>query len=183
LGAALEERGTAEASTGGNVESTVQRDESWKPDPEANALAGTVSRSELQGQDNILVAIFPTKRSGVEFLKENNAWAFVRIGRNPTYVAMYVSNGIQQIKYVAEVKEIVQPEQANLARPLDFYSEPASAEEQAGIDPAKKVVVFEKGSLFELEDPIPFKNKHPQSLTYTTLGELKRAETTDDLIG
>lgn len=183
LSVALEERGKAEPSTGGDDRPTHNVGGSWEPSPNANAIAGTVSRAELDGEDDILVALFPTKRSGVEFLKENNAWAFVRIGRNPTYVAMYVSDGIQQIKYVARVKAIVSPSEANLARPLDFYSDSASDVEQAGFDPAKKVIVFEEGTLYELEDPIPYDNNHPQSLTYLTLGELKNAETTDDLIG
>lgn len=117
----------------------------------------------------------------MDFLKENNAWAFVRIGRDPKFVAMYVSEDVQEVKYVAKVKEIVSPEEADLARPLEFYSEPASETEQAGFHPAKKVVVFEEESLHELEDPIPFESKHPQSLTYTTLGDLKRAQVTDEV--
>jgi hypothetical protein len=42
--------------------------------------------------------------------------------------------------------------------------------------------VFEDESLYELEDPIPFENKWPQSLRYTTLGEFRTAEATDDIL-
>lgn len=153
----------------------------WTPSEGANAVQGTISRNQLSGDDDDLVAVFPSKKSGVPFLKENNAWGFVRIGQNPDYVAMYVSEDVQKVKYVARVKDMVSPENADLARPLDFYSESASEDEQAGFDPSKKVVVFEEGSLYELSDPIPFKNEWIQSLRYTTLGEFKRAESTDDI--
>lgn len=153
----------------------------WEPSEGANAIRGTISREQIEGNDEDLVAVFPSKKSGVSFLKENNARGFVRIGQNPDYVAMYVSEDEQAVKYVAEVKDIVQADNADLARSIDFYSKSASEDEQAGFDSAKKVVVFETGSLYELSDPIPFKNEWIQSLRYTTIGELKRAETTDDI--
>jgi predicted type IV restriction endonuclease len=190
LVAALRERGKAEVSSGSsNVRDTANGDGSlstggdgsWNPGQGANSISGRITRADIPGNDDDLVALFPTKRSGVEFLKENNAWAFVRIGRNPKFVAMYVSEDLQQVKYVARVKEIVPPEEAILARSLDAYYEHASEDAQAGFDPAKKVVVFEEGSLHELEDPIPFEGAHPQSLTYISLGEFKQAEITNDL--
>lgn len=53
-----------------------------------DSISGMTSREDISGSDNGVVAIFPTKRSGVDFLKENNAWGFVRIGRDPQYVVM-----------------------------------------------------------------------------------------------
>lgn len=153
----------------------------WVPSEGANAVQGTISRKQLSGNDDDLVAVFPSKKSGVPFLEENNAWGFVRIGQNPEYVAMYVSEDEQKVKYVAKVKDVVSPENANLARPLEFYNEAASEDEQAGFDPSKKVVVFEDETLYELSDPIPFKNEWIQSLRYTSLGEFKEAEFTDDI--
>lgn len=153
----------------------------WESAEGANAVQGTISRKQLSGDDDDLVAVFPSKKSGIPFLKENNAWGFVRIGQNPKYVAMYVSEDVQKVKYVAKVKKIATPENANLARPLDFYSGSASEDEQAGFDPSKKVVVFEDESLYELSDPIPFKNEWIQSLRYTSLEEFKDAEVTDDI--
>lgn len=153
----------------------------WVPSEGANAVQGTISREQLSGDDDDLVAVFPSKKSGVPFLKENNAWGFVRIGQNPEYVAMYVSEDVQKVKYVAKVKDVVSPENANLARPLDFYNESASEDEQAGFDPSKKVVIFEDETLYELSDPIPFKNEWIQSLRYTRLGDFKNAEVTDDI--
>lgn len=153
-----------------------------KPHPEETAIAGTISRTDISGDDDDSVVIFPSKKSGVEFLKENNAWGFVRIGQTPEFIAMYVSEGVQQVKYVAKIKEIVDPSAADLARPVEAYYESGSEEAQAGFDPDKQVIVFEEDSLYELDDPIPFKNKWPQSLRYTTLGEFKTAKSTEDIL-
>jgi len=153
----------------------------FTPAPDANAVVGTCKRSKIDGDDDTEVAVFPAKPSGEPFLQENNAWAFARIGRTPEYLAIYISDDVRAVKYVAEVAAIVSPEEADLAHPLSFYSEAASDTEQAGFDPDKKVVVFEPGTLYELADPIPYENEYPRSLRYTTLGEFRRAETTDDI--
>ena len=150
--------------------------------PDRNAVVGKITRQDISGPDDASVVVFPTKQSGVEFLKENNAWGFVRIGKEPEYIAMYVSDGIQEVKYVAKVQEIVDPAEADLARPLEAYYESGSDEAQAGFDPDKKVILFAKDSLYELEDPIPFENKWLQSLRYTTLRKLRVAESTDDIL-
>lgn len=150
--------------------------------PLGNAISGSISRRQISGDSEDSVVVFPTKKSGLDFLKENNAWGFVRMGREPDYAAMYVSEDVQEIKYVAKIKEVVPANEADLAREYEFYSEFASDEEQAGFDPGKNVVVFEEGTLKELEDPIPFESKWPQSHRYTTLGKLRDAETTDDVL-
>ncbi|MCL9813966.1 type I restriction enzyme HsdR N-terminal domain-containing protein [Natranaeroarchaeum aerophilus] len=147
-----------------------------------SAITGTLSRNEVDGPSDAEVVVFPTKQSGVDFLKENNAWGFVRIGREPDFAAMYVSGDDQEVKYIARVAEVVSAQDADLARPLEAYSESGSEDAQAGFDPNKKVVVFEENSLYEIEDPIPFENKWPQSLRYTTLGDLRNAKNTDELL-
>jgi hypothetical protein len=74
------------------------------------------------------------------------------------------------------VADIVPPEEADLMRePLDYKYHAKIADD-------KKVVTFEPGSLYELEDPIPYETKYPQGLRYTTLEKLRTAETTDDLL-
>lgn len=151
---------------------------SWDgPQTGANAVQGTLSRQELTGPDDATVAVFPSQTSGVQFLKENNAWGFVGINQNPEYIAMYVSDDIQEVRYVARVKEIVPANEATLARTLESY-----AGEQAEFDANQKVVVFEPGTLYELTDPIPFESRVPYSLRYTELGRLRQAETTDDIL-
>lgn len=161
-----------------NQSTTIQSE--WEPERGANAIAGTIPKKDIEGEPSALVALFPTKKSGVQFLKENNAWGFVRVGREPEFVAMYVSEDVQQIRYIAQVKEIVDAEEADLARDLESYSEPQSAEDQAGFDVEKQVIVFEPGSLLELEDPIELGSKWPQGLTYTTLGDIRTATKTHE---
>jgi hypothetical protein len=90
---------------------------------------------------------------------------------------MYISDDVQQIRYVAEVREIVPSTDASLARTLDSY-----VGDQAEFDESKQVVVFEPGSLYELEEPIAYESRVPYSLRYTELGLFKQADTTDDIL-
>jgi hypothetical protein len=145
-------------------------------EPVKNHIAGTIRRQDIDGDPDSTVAVFPTRESGLSFLKENEAWGFVRVGREFDYVAMYVTGDVRQVKYIAEVERVVSPEQANLMRePLEYKDRGAIAED-------KKVVIFKSGSLYELEDPVPYETRYPQGLRYTTLGELRTAETTDDML-
>jgi hypothetical protein len=163
------DRGEQRRKPGGNGKSDIK--------PRENKVAGTIIRSEIEGKDDAKVAVFPTKKSGLTFLKENNAWGFVRVGSQFDYVAMYVSQDERQVKYFAKVEDIVDPDEADLQRgPLEYV-------DHSNIPDDKMVVTFEAGSLYELEDPVPYESKYPQSLRYTTLGKLKKAETTDDLFG
>lgn len=144
--------------------------------PTKNHIAGTIRRSEISGDDDATIAVFPTRESGLPFLRENNAWGFVRVGREFEYIAMYVTGDVRQVKYFAEVKDVVPPEKAELSRPIDEYADGAKIADD------KRVVRFEPGSLYELADPVPFESKYPQSLQYTTLGALRSAETTNDML-
>ncbi|MFD1589272.1 type I restriction enzyme HsdR N-terminal domain-containing protein [Halorientalis brevis] len=144
-------------------------------EPLENRVAGKVARQEIDGNPDARVAVFPTRESGLPFLKENEAWGFVRVGSEFDYVAMYVTGDVREVKYFAEVSDVVEPDEADLLRePLDY-------KDRSKIADGKKVIEFKPGSLYELEDPVPFETKYPQSLQYTTLGALRKAETTDDL--
>lgn len=147
----------------------------WKPGEGKNAISGTVSRAELRGDENTTVAIFPTRKSGLKFLKENNAWGFVRVGQDPDYAAFYVAGGPREVQYVATVKEIIPAEEATLARTLETY-----IGNEAGYEPGDQVVVFEPNTFYELEDPIPYEEKAPQSRVYTDLESFRTASTTKD---
>jgi hypothetical protein len=147
----------------------------WTPGEGKNAIAETISRAELTGDENTTVAIFPTRESGVTFLKENNAWGFVRVNQDPDYAAFYVAGGPQEIRYIAAVKEITRAEDVTLASDLETYTG-----EEADYEPNDQVVVFEPGTLNELEDPIPYEEKAPQSRVYTDLESFKTATTTKD---
>ena len=143
--------------------------------PVANRVAGTISRSEIEGDTDATVAVFPTRESGLRFLKENEAWGFVRVGREFGYAAMYVTGDVREVRYFATVDRIVDPDEVQLER------EPEDYVDRAKIAEDKKVIKFKTGSLYELEDPISYETKYPQSLRYTTLGEFIEAQTTDDL--
>jgi len=147
-----------------------------KIDVKRNRITGKIARSKIEGDGDTRVAVFPTKESGLPFLKENEAWGFVRVGKEFDYVAMYVTDDVREAKYIGRVADIVDPADAELVRgPTDY-------KDAAKIADGKKVITFEPGSLYELEDPIPFESKYPQGLRYTTLEKLRTAETTDDLL-
>lgn len=145
-------------------------------EPSDNHIAGRIRRAEVDGDEEAKVAVFPTKESGLPFLKENNAWGFVRVGSEFEYVAMYVTGDVRQVKYFATVKNVVPPEEAELSRPIEEYADGAKIADD------KIVIRFESSSLYKLEDPVPYETKYPQGLRYTTLGALRTAETTDDML-
>lgn len=149
----------------------------WTPGEGKNAIAGTISREDLDGHPDAQVAIFPTRTSGIQFLEENNAWGFVRVGQDPDYAAFYVAGGPMQIQYVAKIEEIIPAEEATLARSVETYGG-----EEAAYEPGDQVVVFEPGTLYELENPISYKNKAPQGRVYTDLKTFKNAVTTEEVI-
>jgi predicted type IV restriction endonuclease len=149
----------------------------WEPGEGKNAVAGTISRKDIEGPANGQIAIFPTRTSGIKFLRENNAWGFVRVGQNPDYAGFYVAGGPQEIRYFATIKEIVPAEEAVLSRDADSYTG-----DEAGYEPGDQVVVFEPGTLYELEDPIQYKRKAPQGRVYSDLGTFQSASTTEDVI-
>jgi len=151
-------------------------DSSEEINAKRSRIDGKIDRSEIEGDGDSRVAVFPTKESGVPFLEENEAWGFVRVGSEFDYVAMYVTGDVREIKYVARVADVVDPDDAELLR------EPMDYKDAAKIDDGKKVITFEPGSLYELEYPIPFESKYPQGLRYTTLEKLRTAETTDDVL-
>lgn len=158
------EKESTETSSGGDIQ------------PRENHVVGKINRSDIVGDDATTIAVFPTRPSGLPFLKENNAWGFVRANRDFEYVAMYVSRGPKEIKYVAKVRDIVPPEEAELQRPpLDYVDRPEIAD-------GKMVIRFDPESLYELTDPVPFGKRAPQSLEYTTLGRLKQANSTDEML-
>lgn len=150
--------------------------EDWVPKEGANAISGTVSRTDIDGPDDALVAVFPTRESGLKFLQENNAWGFVKVRQNIDYAAFYVAGGPQEIQYVAKVKQVVPADEATLAHDQETYNG-----YEAGYDPDDEVVVFEPGTLFKLEDPVPYENKAPQSRVYTDLKAFKTGSTTAEI--
>jgi hypothetical protein len=108
-------------------------------------------------------------------MMENEAWGFVRVGREIDYVAMYLGHDVREVRYIAEVDSIVAPSDAGLERPASEYADDAKLADD------KRVIKFKPGTLYKLADPIPFKSEYPQALRYTTLEKFKQAKSTDDL--
>ncbi|WP_332898750.1 type I restriction enzyme HsdR N-terminal domain-containing protein [Haladaptatus sp. CMSO5] len=139
----------------------------------------TIARRDIPGDAQDSVAVVPAKiERGLDFLFRNQAWGFVHIGQNPEFAAFYITggNGVSAVWYVAQVADVVDIDEADLEdNPGDIIdlSDPNQRK--------KKVIVLQPGSLYELEDPIPYAKKYPQSLRYTTLGKFRTAKTTEDL--
>lgn len=158
-----------------NTTRTAEGDESETIEPKRNRVGGAIRRSEIEGDPGARVAVFPTRISGLPFLLENEAWGFVRVGSDFDFVAMYVTGDVREVQYIAEVESVVDTEAAALERNPEEYKDGAKIAED------KKVITFKPGSLYKLEDPIPYETKYPQSLRYTTLEKFRQAETTNDL--
>jgi hypothetical protein len=145
-------------------------------EPTRDQIVGSINQGEINGEDDAKVAVFPTKESGLPFLKGNNAWGFVRVGSEFKYAAMYVTGDVRQVKYFATVRDVVPPEEAELSRPIEEYADGAKIADD------KMAVRFESESLYELDDAVPYETKYQQGLRYTTLGALRSAETTDYML-
>lgn len=136
----------------------------------------TISRSTLRSLPDGELMICPSRPEGVNFLRENNAWGFVRPKRTPRYFALYVSHPVAAVKYFGEIGAIVDPKapESTLRNPeeYDTYTE------------GKKLVLLKQGTLSELSDPITPGIRHgfQQNLWYTTLGKFISAATLDDTI-
>lgn len=138
-----------------------------------SGFSGTIARQDIDGGSDDLVAVVPSRKEGVEFIQENNAWGFVRMNREPKYVAIYISEDVKQVKYIGKVRDIVRADEAELAEPVEDYE---------GYESGKKVLFFEENSVHELEDPIPYESRVVfPPFNYTSLADLKNAESTDSL--
>lgn len=134
----------------------------------------SISRKELQGDDNALVSVAPTRPEGIEFLYENHAWGFPRMSLNPQYMGIYVSGNVKRLEYIGEVDEIITADSAKLAKP---------AQEYEYYNSSGKVIYFKPDELYQLEDPLPFASRvlyPPQR--YTSLYNIKVADTIDDIL-
>lgn len=145
------------------------------PTPEVDESAFPVrSRAEIAGDDDAHTALYASQESGIEFLSEYRAWGFINIASEPDYFLIYLSGPFQHVRYLGIVERITSAD--------EFVAKHDIGEEEYKYDSTKKVVEFSE--LFRLQDPIPIGPDKPhrmQGLLYTTLGEVKSADTTDDL--
>ncbi|UWG47425.1 RecB family restriction endonuclease, SeqA-likeprotein [Halanaeroarchaeum sp. HSR-CO] len=128
-------------------------------------------RQALNGAEDTRVVWMSSRPNGIEFLRENSAWGFVKHPRrDPVMLALYVSSPVQEVKYVGEIEDVV---------PVREFS---------GIDDTLRQqndgkYVITLSEVVELEDAIPFGEGEAtvRGMTYTTLGKFKEATTIDDL--
>jgi hypothetical protein len=128
-------------------------------------------RQTLDGAEDTRIVWMSSRPNGIEFLRENSAWGFVKHPRrDPEMLALYVSSPVQEVKYIGEIEDVV------------------PAREFTGIDDTLRQqndgkYVITLSEVVELEDAIPFGEGEAtvRGMTYTTLGKLKEATTIDDL--
>ncbi|THE66480.1 hypothetical protein D8Y22_02155 [Salinadaptatus halalkaliphilus] len=166
-----EESSTESGESRKSASGTTESGESDVPEPRQDRVVGTIAREEIEGDEDAVIAVYPSRESGLSFLKENAAWGFVRVGRDFDYIAMYISGDIGEVRYFAAVDDVVDPHDAGVERDVDQFD----------IEEGEKVIQFDRETFYELEDPIPYESKYPQARRDTTLGKLREAETTDDL--
>lgn len=142
-------------------------------DPE-DADFSVISLSEVEGESDAHVAVYPSNTDGIEFLQKHLAWGFISIAQQPDYFLIYLTAPFGHIRYLGVVDDIVPAD--------EFIANNDIPQEKHKYDEGKKVVSF--SDLYELETPIPLGDESPyrmQGLLYTTLGNVKSAATTDDL--
>ena len=111
------------------------------------------------------VAVFPSRPEGIQFLLENTAWGYVNMTREVDYIAIYVTEPEQAVKYFGKVKKVMpQEEHETLAR-----------EDMEG----KQIILLDW--VVPLSTLIKLKGFPLRSLRYTSLQKLLKAKTTEDL--
>jgi predicted type IV restriction endonuclease len=133
-----------------------------------------IRRSEIKGNPQDEVAIFPSTQKGIEFLIRYNAWGFVKIRRRPRYFALYVSKPYSCVLFFGEIERITDP----------LLSKDAinniSPEDMETYRPGKQILYLKRGTLAQLSDPIKIggKRTHIQGMIYTTLEKVIHAKDT-----
>lgn len=154
----------------------VKKVKRYEPEIKGIDFQSEIHRDDLKGSDDDLVALFPTRLDGIEFLKKYNAWGYVKMNKIPKYLAFFVTRPYSQILFVAEFSHISKP----------FYDKKEIKDiddaDKDSFSPGKSIVYLKKESLSKLSNPIPYKSPKgfvPFGLSYTTLGKIKRAKDTD----
>ena len=111
------------------------------------------------------VAVFPSRPEGIQFLLENTAWGYVNMSREVDYIAIYVTEPEQAVKYFGKVKKVMPQEDHEIL----------AKEDEEG----KQIIVLDW--VVPLSNPIKLKGFPLRSLRYTSLQKLLKAKTTEDL--
>jgi hypothetical protein len=153
----------------------IERPVGSKRQPETTSIQVTaIPRKSLSSLAEGEVIICPSKPEGVDFLKEHQAWGFVRVSRSPKYFALYVSRPEGVVKYFGEVERIVDANDSRVPNPQEYET----------YEKGKMVIELKLGTLKEFADPITRGSRwgYTQGLWYTTLSKLAAAKTLDDTV-
>jgi len=136
-----------------------------------------LKRDDIQGTPNDLVAVFPSRKEGIDFLIKYNAWGYIRMNKKPKYLAFYVKKPYSQILFIGEFSQLSPPFNSK-----DEIKDIDDADKDT-FTPGKSVIYLKKNSLVKLSNPISCEHDGyaPQGLFYTTLGKIKKAKNTDEL--
>lgn len=137
-------------------------------------LFPVTDRNSIPGEDSADIGIYASDFDrGLPFIAEHDAWGFINIATEPEYFCIYVNRPYQQIQLIGVVKDVISKDEFVEGRELD--------RDPSEIADSKKVIEFSE--LYQFENPIPMgeATSRMQGLLYTTLGDLRNAETTDDL--
>lgn len=134
-----------------------------------------VHRKELGKLEDGEVIICPSRPPGVDFLRRFNAWGFIRVARQPRYLALYVSRPHSELQYLGEIDSYLDPrDPTSPVRDPDKYDT---------FEEGKKLVMLRKDSVKKLADPLKLKSAFPPvGPRYTTLSRIISARLLDDIL-
>ncbi len=146
--------------------------------PPVTGVFPTIRRQDLPGPDDSLVAVFPARPEGEDFLQRFKARAFVSIREKPAFCVIYFTKPGQRIRIVASV--------SRLTPALEWAEKnrnKTTEHDISTLDPKKYVIEFVNDKAWELQDPILWEKGDPiiYSLRYTSLGNFKSASRIGDL--
>lgn len=139
-----------------------------------------ITRAELKALPDGEVIVCPSLVSGVSFLLKYNAWGFIYVGREPKYLALYVSAPYSSILYFGEVLRIESEKGESKFKEI-------SEQDMENYTEGKQLIVLKPGSLRRLSEPIQRSKREDafyfRSIAYYPLKKFTDANSIDDLRG
>ena len=135
----------------------------------------SIDMKELRSKADGEMVVCLSKPSGITFLIQYNAWGFIRLSRQPKYIAIYITNPSSSIEYFAEVEKVISPSDPSspVSNPNEFES----------YGEGYKLVIFKPNSLYRLTSALPTGQKHiPRGLWYTELSKFVGASSIDNIL-
>ena len=136
------------------------------------------SWDEIGGFDHETVAIFPTRPEGIDFIKVQYAWGWVRIRSKPDWIAFYVIRPYSGVYLLGRAENIV-----TASSFIKDRRDTLTKDDIQTYDPKKHVVTIVQGTLRAIEIPIKRVGKESaiQGHMRTTFGHLRKGNSISDL--